>query len=211
MTTRLLLRPPWFVSTPLILAAALVLAAGLNILAGVYFQREFRDDADPLLSALIPESAVGRDAAPGAGQRSSGGEVAGQSGAALPIMAAAAPSATSGPVLISEGEFVDGDPGHHGEGRARLIRAVDDSFILRLEDFSVTNGPDVFVVLSTDPRGSRGSATAGDAVNLGRLKATDGNINYAVPDGADVSGHRSVIIYCRAFNVVFAVATLEAQ
>jgi hypothetical protein len=120
-------------------------------------------------------------------------------------------AAPAGPVLLSEGRFVDGDPGHHGEGSARLIRDDDGSHILRLEDFSVTNGPDLFVVLSTDPGGSRSSAGADDAFNLGRLRATDGNINYAVPDGTDLSTFRSVIIYCRAFRVVFAVATLEAR
>jgi hypothetical protein len=120
-------------------------------------------------------------------------------------------AARVGPVLLSEGTFVDGDPGHNGEGTARLIRDADGSHILRLEDFSVTNGPDLFVVLSTDPGGSRSSAAADDALNLGRLRATDGNINYAVPDGRDLSDFRSVIIYCRAFRVVFAVATLEAR
>ncbi|MGH2583672.1 MAG: DM13 domain-containing protein, partial [Dehalococcoidia bacterium] len=116
-----------------------------------------------------------------------------------------------GPVLVAEGSFVDGDPGHNGSGHARLIRGPDGSTVLRLEELSVTNGPDLFVILSTDPAGSRGSAGAADAVNLGRLRATDGNINYPVPAEVDAAGYRSVIIYCRAFRVVFAVATLEPK
>jgi hypothetical protein len=77
---------------------------------------------------------------------------------------------------------------------------------LFLSDFS-TNGPDLVVVLSTDPEGSRGSVSSG--LTLGELKANNGNQNYAIPDGTDVSAYRSVIIYCKSFPTVFAYASLE--
>ena len=195
MITRLILRLPWFISAPVLVLGAIVLAVGSNLVAGDYFERSFRDDVDPFAGAMLPASQMSMSVPAGTG--ASG--------------AAAAPAAAAGAMLVSEGDFVDGDPGHNGRGRARLIRGPDGAYTLRFENFSVTNGPDLFVILSTDPSGSRGSATASDAVDLGRLKATDGNINYAVPPGADVSHHRSVIIYCRAFKVVFAVATLEAR
>lgn len=114
-------------------------------------------------------------------------------------------------MLVSEGTIRDGDPGHPARGRARLIRGADGAHTLRFEDFSVVNGPDVFVILSPDPSGSRDGATAAGALNLGRLRATNGNINYPVPAGADLSGVRSVIIYCRAFHVVMGAASLEAR
>jgi hypothetical protein len=215
MVTRLILHLPWFLSAPLIVAGALVLAVGLNVVAGTYFERSFRDDADPLLGASVPLPSARVSAAPGAGPAASPGGITGQPAAQAAAGAAQAapapPAAQSGPSLIGEGEFRDGDPGHHGEGRARLIRGAYGAHTVRFEDFSVTNGPDLFVILSLDPDGSRGSAASDDAVNLGRLKATDGNVNYAVPEGTDVSRYRSVIVYCRAFKVVFAVATLEAR
>lgn len=227
MFTRLVLRLPWFVSTPILVAAAILLAVMTNLVAGTYFERTFVDEVDPFAGFDPPPASAGPR-----GPLS----IAGASSAAAPVattpvaapataspQAAATPTPTpvpspqptvaapTGPVLLSQGAFVDGDPGHNGEGVARLIRGADGSHLLRFEDFSVTNGPDLFVILSTDPAGSRGSAAAADALNLGRLRATDGNINYAVPDGTDPSIYKSVIIYCRAFKVVFAVATLEAQ
>lgn len=126
------------------------------------------------------------------------------------MASASAPPPVADPGVLRQGQFVDGDPGHNGKGRARLLRTPDRRLVLRLESFSVTNGPDLFLILSTDPRGSRSSATAADAVNLGRLKATDGNANYDVPADLDPDRYRSVIIYCRAFKIVFAIAALEA-
>ena len=53
-------------------------------------------------------------------------------------------------------------------------------YTLRLEDFSVRNGPDLFVYLSPDAAGY-----TDDALELGRLKATDGSFNYELPPGTD--------------------------
>ncbi len=193
MLSRLLLRVPWFVTTIVVMGGAALGAVLLFLLAGPYFERSFRNDADPL-------AAVAPSPSPAA------------TSSAAPVVAMPAP-ATAGNApqahVLREGTFRDGDPGHNGEGRARLIRTADGGHVLRFEDFSVTNGPDLFVILSTDPEGSRGSATAADALNLGKLKATDGNINYAIPEGTDLAAFKSVIIYCRAFRVVFAVARLE--
>lgn len=216
MITRLVLRLPWFISVPAIATAAVVLAIGLHLVAGTYFERSFRDDADPLLglasgggAAVQPDVATTKAGAAGGGVARTGQPSPGQAAVSAPAATQASDPAVA--VLVSEGEFVDGDPGHNGSGRARLIRGADGLYTLRLESFSVTNGPDLFVILSTDPNGGRASASAGDALDLGRLKATDGNVNYAVPSGVDPTGHRSVIIYCRAFRVVFAIAPLEAR
>ncbi len=65
------------------------------------------------------------------------------------------------------------------------------------------NCPDLFVYLSTDPKGY-----SEDGLELGPLRATDGNVNYEVPGGADVSRFRSAVIWCRQFGVLFATATL---
>jgi hypothetical protein len=221
MITRLVLRLPWFLSTPAIVAAAIVLAAGTNLVAGTYFERTFVDEADPFAGLDLAPTSVAPTATASPSVTppvAAPAPVAAAPAAPAQATPAASPEpvpqasvgAPAGPVLLAEGTFVDGDPGHNGEGTARLIQGPDGSHVLRLENFSVTNGPDLFVILSTDPSGSRSSAGAADALNLGRLRATDGNINYAVPAGVEAAIYRSVIIYCRAFRVVFAVATLEA-
>ncbi len=48
-----------------------------------------------------------------------------------------------------------------------------------------------------------------EVLNLGRLKATDGAFNYEIPDHIDVESIASVIVWCRQFSTLFAVASLS--
>ena len=105
------------------------------------------------------------------------------------------------PVTVASGEFSGTDEFHFGNGTASLIEVEPGRFHLRLEDFSVRNGPDLFVYLSTDA-----GDYADDALELGRLKASDGSFGYDVPAGTDVSRFRSAIIWCKQFSHLFAVA-----
>ena len=124
-----------------------------------------------------------------------------------------APAATPAPatptatpeLLALAGEFSGADDFHFGRGRAILLETEPGRHVLRFEDFSVRNGPDLYVYLSPDPAGY-----AEGAIELGRLRATDGDFNTAIPAGVDVSQARSVVIWCREFAVLFAVAPLEA-
>ncbi len=74
--------------------------------------------------------------------------------------------------------------------------------ILRLEDFKATNGPDLYVYLATDNH-------AFDFVNLARLKGNIGNHNYDLLEGTDLSRYDTVLIWCKAFSVLFGSAYLS--
>jgi hypothetical protein len=95
-----------------------------------------------------------------------------------------------------------GDGIHNAEGIAKIISMDDNSNILRLEGLKATNGPDLYVYLATDK-------SASDTVNLGRLKANNGNQNYVIPLGTDLSKHDIVLIWCKAFSVLFGSAELK--
>lgn len=95
-----------------------------------------------------------------------------------------------------------GDGIHDASGTARVLPLDDGSRVLRLEDFRSTNGPDLRVYLATDE-------SASDHVSLGRLKASAGNQNYAVPDGVDLERHGTVLVWCEAFGVLFGSARLS--
>ena len=48
----------------------------------------------------------------------------------------------------------------------------------------------------------------GAYVRLGELKGNQGDQNYDVPDDADLSGMKSVVIWCDRFNVAFGTADI---
>jgi hypothetical protein len=102
---------------------------------------------------------------------------------------------------LASGEFSGTDEFHFGRGTASIVEVEPGRYHLRLDDFSVRNGPDLFVYLSPDADGY-----ADDAIELGKLKATDGSFGYDLPDGVDPAGYRSVLIWCKQFSHLFAVA-----
>ena len=122
----------------------------------------------------------------------------------------AQPAATNQVEAVAMGSFKDADAFHRGSGTATIYRTPDGSEVLRLEDLDVTNGPALHVVLSTHPDPERSEQVKQEGfVDLGDLKGNRGNQNYPIPAGVDTSIHKSVVIYCYPFAVVFSVATLE--
>lgn len=110
---------------------------------------------------------------------------------------AALPSAA----VLARGDF---KPAAHGvRGRALLIREGDRQTV-RLENFETINGPDVRIYLARDER-------AADYIDLGPLRATSGNVNYPVPEGADTAGYGKVLVWCEDFSVLFSYADLKAE
>jgi len=113
-------------------------------------------------------------------------------------------AATPSPVRRS-GTFAGADEFHFGRGTAVLIETVPGTFVVRLQDFEVRNGPDLYVYLSPSADGY-----ADGVIELGRLKADRGNQNYDVPAGLDPASVASVVIWCKQFSVQFAVAAFES-
>jgi hypothetical protein len=120
------------------------------------------------------------------------------------------PEADSGqvePLVVLRGDFKDADSFHKGSGKATVYQLPDGSHVLRLEEFSVTNGPDLRVLLASHPAPTD-RAELGDYLELGSLKGNMGNQNYEIPASAELSQFKSVVIYCKPFHVVFSTATL---
>ena len=117
------------------------------------------------------------------------------------------PSAVAASPALAErrGTFQGEDDFHFGRGTARLFATAEGVFV-RFENFAVRNGPDLYVYLSPSSNGYAGKGN----LELGRLKASEGNQNYRLPAGTDPATYRSVVIWCKQFAVQFAVATLKA-
>lgn len=130
-----------------------------------------------------------------AGTKAAPGEGQGQS-----------PTQAPSPVQLSMGEFRGID--HRSSGSATLYRLPDGSQVLRL-DHDTQNGPDLYVYL-IGASDYRNKADASDFVDLGRLKGNQGQQNYEIPPGTDLSRYKTVMIWCKQFNTPFAAAPLSA-
>lgn len=107
--------------------------------------------------------------------------------------------------VLATGEFEDAE--HDTSGSVQVLRLADGRRFVRLEDFASSDGPDLHVWISDQPSGGEwGSYDDDRYVKLGELKATHGNQNYEIPEGADLDGLKSVVIWCDRFNVAFGTA-----
>lgn len=95
---------------------------------------------------------------------------------------------------------VVGTSGHPASGTARVVTVGGKSY-LRYENFKTINGPDIFVYLAKD-------LEAKEFVNLGKVKATEGNVNYEIPSDINPADYPYAIIWCRAFGVLFNSAKI---
>lgn len=113
------------------------------------------------------------------------------------------------PVILVTGTFNGFDAIHRGEGSATIYELADGTRVLRLEDFSTSNGPDLHVLLTSNvPVGIADPVNDG-YVDLGQLKGNIGNQNYDIPSEVNLNDYQAVVIYCMPFHVNFTVATLE--
>ena len=102
---------------------------------------------------------------------------------------------------IYQGNFVGADSFHKASGIAKIISDSNKKY-LRFEDFKVTNGPDLYVYLSTDTKAS-------DFVNLGELKGNIGDQNYEISSEENLDKYNKVLIWCQRFGVLFGSAELK--
>lgn len=109
--------------------------------------------------------------------------------------------------VVLEGRFHS--VAHETHGTASVHQLGADRRVLRLTEFSTSNGPDVRVYLVAAPDASDNeTVTKAGFVELGKLKGTEGDQNYEIPADLDLSRYRAVTIWCRRFSVNFATAAL---
>lgn len=139
------------------------------------------------------------------------------------VPAAAGPAATApagtapvgtgpaAPVVLARGELISHE--HASSGSVVVLGLADGSRVLRLEDLRTSDGPLLKVWLTDAPviAGRDGWHVFDDGkyVELGALKANNGNQVYAVPADADLDALTSVSIWCKRFAVSFGAAELK--
>ena len=122
----------------------------------------------------------------------------------LPSDAAAQTAEPAGVVL--SGQFRS--YAHETVGTA-AVHQLGGRQVLRLTGFTTSNGPDVRVYLvAADDATDNETVTRAGFVELGKLKGTQGDQNYDIPAGLDLTKYRAVTIWCRRFSVNFGTAPL---
>ena len=128
---------------------------------------------------------------------------------AVLAMSGASALAQSGKILAT-GTFHGA--AHSTSGRATVYSGPSGADTLRLTHFKTSNGPNLHVLLiaATDAQDNDNFIKTGiERVNLGSLKGNEGDQNYAIPRGTDLSKYKAVSIFCERFDVNFGAAPLE--
>jgi hypothetical protein len=106
------------------------------------------------------------------------------------------------PTRVSSGTLHGLD--HDASGSVSLIRSGDGSLVVRFENFAIEGVPDPRVHLVPGAEVERPGG-----VSLGALQGNHGRVlDYAVPPGTDAGPGWTVLVWCRAFSVPIANATL---
>jgi len=94
-------------------------------------------------------------------------------------------------------------------GKATLGKTSEGKLVLRFENLKSAPGPDLFVYLTKAE-----SPSTNDQIKMGlevgKLKATQGSLNYELDSSLDLSQYKAVVVYCKSFSVVFGYANLKA-
>ena len=191
---------------------AIAIPVGWYLLSPLW-ERSFLEEAAPEFdrSAVAASTPTATATSPPATSESSPTSATETAPASTPAATAAATAAPTedagsdgGAQLVAFGEWQGSDDFHFARGDAYIVETEPGVYILRVENFSVRNGPDLFVYLSRNPDGWEE-----EAINLGDLKATDGAFNYEIPSDIDIDEFKSAVVWCRRFAVLFGHATLE--
>ena len=127
---------------------------------------------------------------------------------AMEAPAAGSASATA-PMTLAHGAFHAN--AHQTQGMA-TIYDVGGKKVLRLTEFSTSNGPDVHVYLVAAPDVvDNGTVKKAGYIDLGPMKGNRGDQNYDVPADIDLAKYRTTTIWCARFSVNFGSAPLASS
>jgi hypothetical protein len=120
----------------------------------------------------------------------------------------AAESTPRDPVVVSSGRFHA--VAHPGTGDAIVYRLGDGSYVLRLENLDIFNGPALYVyAVAAEDANDNETVLNTSVLDLGPLKGNKGNQTYELPAGFNPEKYRAISVWCRRFSVNFATAPLR--
>lgn len=125
-------------------------------------------------------------------------------------------AAPEGATIVATGAFAGaGDGVHHVSGTAKILR-VGESYVLRFEDYDQTQGPDVFVYLTTSAApSSKSEIESGLRILIqggaeGGESTKEGSFQQPLPAGFAPEKYHGIAIWCDRFDTLFGRAELSA-
>jgi hypothetical protein len=160
---------------------------------------------------FAPKAATSNDSNPFA--NASPGTSTTQGTVSTPGTSGTTTTGSSGPVVLATGKFIDTGSGDHGSGDVTIGKTADGKYQIFLSNLNVVAGPDLHVYLATPANPSGSDQVLNGGVDLGSLKANQGNVTVNVPAdvASNLKNYQSVVIYCKSFAVIFTAAPITFQ
>ena len=111
------------------------------------------------------------------------------------------PADTAGSNNARYGGIFSNGPYGSVSGNAKVY-LQNGKYILSLESVGISNGPDLHVYLSKEIQPI-------NFIDLGKLKSTNGNQLYDIPNAPDFATYKYALIHCQQFNHLFGSAELK--
>jgi hypothetical protein len=108
-------------------------------------------------------------------------------------------------------QFSGFDAVRRATGNVTFYRLIDDSVLMRFDDFAVTNAPNLVIYLSGNEAPLTREEIGGIVPEflVGDLKGTTGSQQYAIPKELPLARYRSIVIVSEGLQSLYGTARLR--
>ncbi|MCS6871258.1 MAG: DM13 domain-containing protein [Anaerolineae bacterium] len=113
--------------------------------------------------------------------------------------------------VILTARFAELDALRSARGTVTFYRLIDDSVLLRFDDFEVTNAPQLAVYLSSNeaPQSVQELGGIVPEFPVGELVGTFGSQQFVIPRELRLERYRSVVIVSEGLQLIYGIARLR--
>lgn len=105
-------------------------------------------------------------------------------------------------VLKYSGNFMQGPYGNNVNGKAEIYEKNGTYTLVFNENFTVSNGPDLYVYVSKEQQPSQ-------FISLGKLKSVNGGQTYTFMSSVNFEEYKYAVVHCQQYNHLFSYALLQ--
>lgn len=106
--------------------------------------------------------------------------------------------------LLYSGTWEKGPYGNNINGKAEIYEKNGVYTLVFSSDFTVSNGPDLYVYVSKEQRPI-------NFISLGKLKSVNGGQVYTFSNMPDISAYKYAVVHCQQYNHLFSYSLLQKK